>query len=36
MNTIKLISYGDKRRDKLDIIKNQNIIKCIQWWKNMG
>ena len=27
MNTIKLISYGDKRRDKLEIIKNQNIIK---------
>lgn len=36
MNTIKLISYGDKRRDKLDIIKNQNIIKCIQWCEQHG
>ena len=31
LNTIKLISYGDKRKDKIDTLKSQNIIKCIQW-----
>ena len=31
LNTIKLISYGDKKRDKLELMKSQNILKCIQW-----
>lgn len=31
LNTIKLISYGDKKRDKLELMKNQNLLKCIQW-----
>ena len=31
LNTIKLISYGDKKRDKLELMKNQNILKCVQW-----
>ena len=31
LNTIKLISYGDKKRDKIELLKNQNILKCVQW-----
>ncbi len=31
LNTTKLISYGDKKRDKIELLKNQNILKCVQW-----
>ena len=31
LNTIKLIYYKDKSKDKLEIMKNQNIKKCITW-----
>ena len=31
LNTVKLISYGDKKRDKIELLKNQNILKCVQW-----
>jgi 23S rRNA U2552 (ribose-2'-O)-methylase RlmE/FtsJ len=31
LNTIKLIYYKDKSKDKLEIMKNQNIKKCMTW-----
>tara|TARA_Y100000741_G_C18249941_1_gene556932 strand:- start:219 stop:1421 length:1203 start_codon:yes stop_codon:yes gene_type:complete len=34
LNTIKLISYKERKSDKLENIKTQNIQKCINWCIN--
>ncbi len=34
LNTIKLVSYKERKNDKLENIKNQNIQKCINWCVN--
>ena len=34
LNTIKLISYKERKKDKLENIKTQNIQKCINWCIN--
>lgn len=31
MNTIKMIHYQDKSKDKMELMKNQNIKKCVRW-----
>jgi|TARA_R110002020_G_scaffold144833_3_gene318016 23S rRNA U2552 (ribose-2'-O)-methylase RlmE/FtsJ len=31
LNTIKIIHYQDKSKDKIELMKNQNIKKCIRW-----
>jgi 23S rRNA U2552 (ribose-2'-O)-methylase RlmE/FtsJ len=36
MNTIKLIHYQDKSKEKMEIMKNQNIKKCVRWCAEHG
>ena len=36
MNTIKMIHYQDKSKDKMELVKNQNIKKCIRWCVEHG
>lgn len=31
MNTIKMIHYQDKSKEKMELMKNQNIKKCVRW-----
>jgi 23S rRNA U2552 (ribose-2'-O)-methylase RlmE/FtsJ len=36
MNTIKIIYYQDKSKDKIELLKNQNIKKCVRWCMEHG
>ena len=31
MNTIKMIHYQDKSKERIELMKNQNIKKCVRW-----
>jgi len=36
LNTIKMIYYKDKSKDKMELMKNQNIKKCVRWCMEHG